>query len=210
MEVATKPTFLQRHPVLKDGLGLVGFIVLVVIGTALLNAFVFRSFNVVGSSMENTLHSDDRIIVNRLPVTIAHLQNKDYVPERGNIIVFVNPNFDSVTSSKDDNYIIKRVIAFPDERVVVKDGVLTVYNDEHPRGFRPDDDTRKSENDGPKSPVDGAVDVIVPRGEIFVSGDNRTENNSHDSRNGLGTVPFYDIVGPATFRFFPFDQIRFL
>ena len=37
-----------------------------------LNAFVFRSYNVVGGSMENTLHNDDRVIVNRLPVTWAH------------------------------------------------------------------------------------------------------------------------------------------
>ena len=59
--------------------------------------------------------------------------------------------------------LIKRVIAFP-ERVTVKDGVLKVYNDEHPDGFSPDDDTRVDENDGPKEYTSGEVDLVVPQG----------------------------------------------
>lgn len=196
-----KTTFLQRHPVLKDAIGLVGFIIAVVVGTVILNSFVFRSYNVVGGSMENTLHSDDRILVNRMPVTIAHLQNKEYVPERGQIIVFTNPNGNSIEK---DKYIIKRVIAFADERVVVKGGVLTVYNDEHPSGFEPD----LGFHGEPKKHTDGDVDIVVPEGEIFVSGDNRENGNSYDSRNGLGTIPLYDVVGPAGMRIFPFDKIR--
>jgi signal peptidase I len=53
---------------------------------------------------------------------------------------------------------------------------------------------------------------VVPEGEIFVSGDNRDDigglPNSYDSRNGLGTVPFFDIIGPAAVRIFPLDSIR--
>jgi signal peptidase I len=177
-----------------------------VAGTIILNSFVFRSYNVVGGSMENTLHSDDRILVNRVPVTLAHLQNKEYLPERGQVIVFVNPNNNSIEKNQ---YIIKRVVAFAGERVTVKEGVLTVYNSEHSKGFSPDGDTRKSDTDGPKKYTEGDIDVTVPEGEIFVSGDNREGSNSYDSRNGLGTIPLYDIVGPASFRFFPFDKIRF-
>ncbi|MDR0397848.1 MAG: signal peptidase I [Candidatus Nomurabacteria bacterium] len=206
METVSTPSFLQRHPVLKDTIGLIGFILAVVAGTIILNSFVFRSYNVVGSSMENTLRSDDRIIVNRVPVTLAHLQNKEYVPKRGQIIVFTNPNHNSIEKNQ---YIIKRVIAFEGERVTVRDGVLTVYNDEHKNGFHPDDETRKSDSEGPKQHTKGDIDVTVPEGEIFVSGDNRENDNSYDSRNGLGTIPLYDVVGPASFRFFPFNQIRF-
>ena len=79
----SKPKFFQKHPLLKDILSLVVFVGCVIVGTIVLNAFVFRSYNVVGASMENTLHNDDRIIVNRLPVSWAHFLGEEYVPERG-------------------------------------------------------------------------------------------------------------------------------
>ena len=109
---------------------------------------------------------------------------------------------------KADQYIIKRVIAFPGERVTVKDGVLTVYNEEHPNGFSPDEATRVDENNGPKEYSSGEVDMIVPDGEIFVAGDNREGSHSFDSRSGLGTVPYCRIIGPAAIRIYPFDKIR--
>ena len=213
-DMRMRTAFLQRHPAVKDFLNLLLFVLAVALGTLLLNAFVFRSYNVVGISMENTLHSDDRIIVNRLPVTIAHLFGQEYVPERGQIIVFANGgNGDTLTcgpqSGIKDQYVIKRVIAFPGERVQVKDGILTVYNEEHPDGFHPDEATRVSDQDGPKEHTSGEIDIIVPEGELFVSGDNRENSNSYDSRNGLGTVPFCRIIGPAIFRLYPFNAIRF-
>ena len=71
-----KPNFFKKHPLLKDLLSLLLFVVCVVAGTILLNAFVFRSYSVVGSSMENTLQNDDRVIVNRLTVSWAHFLGK--------------------------------------------------------------------------------------------------------------------------------------
>ena len=209
-----KAKFFQRHPGLKDAFSLVSFVVCVIVGTLVLNAYIFRSYNVVGVSMENTLHGDDRIIVNRVPVTIAHFKGEEYVPERGDIIVFANGEADGpltcgVKSGVKDQYIIKRVIAFPGERVVVSGGQLMVYNDENPDGFYPDLETRKGENDGPKEYTAGEVDMIVPAGELFVSGDNREGTHSYDSRNGLGTVPYCRIVGPALFRLYPFNKMRF-
>ena len=164
--------------------------------------------------MENTLHGDDRVIVNRVPVTIAHFLGQEYVPERGQVIVFANgdatgPLTCGAESGIADQYIIKRVIAFPGERVRVQDGKLTVYNDEYPEGFSPDEATRKSDTDGPKEYTSGEIDTIVPEGEIFVSGDNREGSHSYDSRNGLGTVPYCRIIGPAVFRLYPFTQMRF-
>ncbi len=207
------PSFFQKHPLVKDLLSLVVFIGLVVIGTLALNAFVFRSYNVVGVSMENTLHGNDRIIVNRVPVSIAHLLGQEYVPERGQIIVFANgdatgPLTCDAQNGVQDQYIIKRVIAFPGERVTVVDGTLTVYNDEHPNGFNPDESTRKSDTDGPKKYTSGEVDTVVPDGELFVAGDNREGSHSFDSRNGLGTVPYCRIIGPALFRLYPFNEMR--
>lgn len=221
---AMEPTFFQKHPLLKDILSLAGFIGAIVLGTMFLNTYIYRSYNVVGGSMENTLHGDDRVIVNRAAVSWAHFTGNEYVPERGQIIVFLNedeakvaeykaqgvehPMTCNVPSNVSDQYIIKRVIAFPGERVTVKDGIMTIYNEEHPDGFIYDKEWRTSDTDGPKEHTSGEVDVTVPEGELFVSGDNREGSNSWDSRNGLGTIPYCRIIGPVILRLFPFDKMR--
>ena len=206
-------SFLRRHPILKDIFSLIIFVFFVVIGTLFLNTYVIRSYNVVGASMENTLHGKDRLIVNRAAVSLSHFLGKPYVPKRGQIIVFLNgdasgPLTCGVETTIRDQYIIKRVIAFPGERVTVKDNVLTVYNNEYPEGFHPDDQTRKSDFDGPKKQTSGEVDMIVPDDEIFVAGDNREGTHSYDSRYGLGTIPYCRIIGPVLLRLYPFNKIR--
>ncbi len=194
-------SFLERHQWARDIGGLAVFILAVLVGTLLINTYVFRSFNVEGPSMEKTLYTGDRLIVDRLPVTWSQLQNQQYVPQRGQIIVFKNPLF-SIGNS--DEYIVKRVIAFEGERVVLKDGKYTVYNAANPAGFDPDDANRGE----PGSPTSGTFDGTVPDDHLFVSGDHRQGSYSLDSRNGLGYIPLYDVIGPVSFRIFPFDSIR--
>jgi signal peptidase I len=194
-------SFLQRHPLITDAVSIGIFILFVLVGTLLINSFVFRSFSVIGPSMETTLFTNDRLIVNRIPVTIAQLQNKSYIPDRGQIIIFKNPLYSAGMS---DEYIVKRVIAFPGERVTIQDGHYVVYNSSHPDGFNPDD----ANHGEPGSPTSGAIDEVVPDGSLFVSGDHRQGSFSLDSRNGLGTIPFYDVVGPLSLRIYPFDKIR--
>ncbi|MEO6110162.1 MAG: signal peptidase I [Candidatus Saccharimonadales bacterium] len=194
-------SYFTRHPFVKDALGILVFIVAVILGTILINTFVFRSYHVVGPSMEKTLFTGDRLIVDRLPVTWANLMGKPYQPDRGSVIVFKNPHY---SSGLEDEYIVKRVIGLPGERVTLKNGVYTVFNTENPNGFDPD-----SLNHGePGSPTSGEVDEIVPADQIFVSGDHREGSFSLDSRNGLGTIPLYDVVGPVSWRIFPFNGIR--
>lgn len=147
------------------------------------------------------MYTGDRLIVNRLPVTWQNIQGKSYLPSRGDVIVFKNPHY---SRGIDDEFVVKRVIGLPGERVVLKNGVYTVYNDNNPTGFNPDD----YNNGEPGSPTTGEIDRVVPEDEIFVSGDHREGNYSFDSRNGMGTIPLYNVVGPVEVRIFPFNKIR--
>lgn len=202
---AMQPSYFMRHPHVKDVTQFIGFVILVFLGTLLINTFIFRSFAVSGHSMDKTLANGQRLIVNRIPITLSQIENKPYMPSRGQIIVFKNPRF---VEGMPDEYIVKRVIAFPGERVTVNNGILTVYNKEHPNGFDPDTDYRK-DGIGPQSPVSGdGLDTIVPDDTVFVCGDNRIGDNSYDSRTGLGTIPLFDIVGPVSFRLYPFNTIK--
>ena len=197
--------FLQRHTGLKDALSIVFFIVCVIIGTVLINAFIFRSFNVEGPSMEPTLYTGDRLIVNRMPVTWSQLLNKPYIPERGQVIVFKNPAFDSQTHTEE--YVVKRVIAYAGERVVLENGVFTVYNEAHPEGFNPDD----ANHGEPGSPTSGNIPEPgheVAKESLFVVGDHREGNFSCDSRSCMGDIPLYDVVGPVSLRIYPFTKLR--
>lgn len=200
---------------LKDIVGLAVFVVIVALGAWLINLFIFRSFNVVGPSMEPTLEGQgaktDRLIVNIVPVTLAKIGGNDYVPPRGEIIVFKNPNFQP---GNDDEFIVKRVIAMPGERVTVKSCQLLVHNQQNPNGFDPYQKfANLAENDKDVNTcVDGdGTDVTVPQGEIFVVGDHRVANYSMDSRNGggratLGTIPLENIIGPVSLRIWPLDK----
>ncbi|MCL2037918.1 signal peptidase I [Candidatus Saccharibacteria bacterium] len=201
----------------RDIIGLGVFITVVIVGAWLINMLVFRSFNVVGPSMEPTLEGEngrsDRLIVNLLPVTGAHIAGKEWVPSRGQIIVFKNPKF---TPGSPDEYIVKRVIGLPGERVTVTDCVLKVHNSEHPNGFNPYPDFKNfTENDAEiNTCVEGAgTDVTVPDDQIFVVGDHRVGIYSMDSRDGggrasLGTIPLDDIIGPVALRIWPIDQLK--
>lgn len=195
---------MDRHAHVRDALHFAVFVVSVIVGTVLINTFIFRSFNVSGHSMEKTLQDGDRLIVNRIPATVAQIQNKKYTPERGQIIVFKNPRF---AEGMIDAYLVKRVIAFAGERVSVKDGIVIVYNDQYPAGHIYDTDFQKN-GVGPQSPSSGAEDIIVPDDTIFVAGDNRIGGNSYDSRVGLGTIPLFDVVGPVGLRIYPFTNAK--
>ena len=166
-----------------------------------LTAFVFQSYEVDGQSMETTLHNKDRLIVAKAPRTLARLSGHDYIPNRGDVIVFVKR--DSTESFNGQNrQLIKRVLGLPGERVVVKDSKVIVYNTEHPDGFQPD----KTLAYGSVIPdTSGSIDLVVPVGSVFVCGDNRS--NSLDSRV-FGPVASSDIVGKLILRIFPLNSAK--
>ncbi|MBI3624391.1 signal peptidase I [Candidatus Saccharibacteria bacterium] len=161
--------------------------------------YVFQSYEVDGPSMETTLYNHDRLIVDKIPRTLARLTGHAYIPKRGDIIIFVKRGLFEFGSA-DNKQLIKRVIGLPGERVVVTNGVLTVYNNQHPKGFQPDLDPRYSSM---IKTTPGSVDLTVGKDEVFVCGDNRT--NSLDSRY-FGTIPVGNIVGKLAFRIFPINK----
>lgn len=148
--------------------------------------------------MVPTLHDGDRLIISKVGKTGASLRGKDYEPKRGDVVVFVDPQ-------REDLQLIKRVIGLPGERVVLKDGKLTVYNDENPNGFNPDE----AEYGKDLPPSSGEKDVVVPERHLFVSGDNRAGSNSLDSRNELGTIPEELVVGTLKLRIWPLSDAEF-
>ncbi|MBI5906926.1 signal peptidase I [Candidatus Saccharibacteria bacterium] len=164
-----------------------------------ITAFAFQSYQVDGQSMETTLQNGDRLIVNKSPRTLSRITHHAYVPKRGSIIIFNQAGlFDS--GGNQEKQLIKRVIGLPGERVVVSDGQVTVYNDEHPNGYNPDKTGQYSIT---ASTTPGNVDVILRPGEIFVCGDNRT--NSEDSRF-FGPVSLDQVVGKLLYRVMPINK----
>lgn len=180
------------------------FVVLAAISIAIiLTLFVFQSYQVDGPSMQPSLQNGDRLIIWKVPRTIARVQGKAYIPNRGDIIVFSEP---AITESDGSpKQLIKRVLALPGERVVVHDGVVTVYNTDYPGGFQPDTTLPYGEGVNLTVDVDQDIDITIPEGEIYAMGDNRF--NSMDSRI-FGPVSADDIIGKLILRMYPFSDFK--
>lgn len=164
-------------------------------------AFVFRSYQVDGPSMENTLQNADKLIIWKVPRSWSRLTGHDYIPKRGDIVVFTESGL-SEFGQEDSKQLIKRVIGLPGERVVVNDGKYTVYNEQHPEGFDPDATLPYGKN----IPVtSGNVDVTLAEHQVFVSGDNRPD--SLDSR-AFGPINADQIVGKLVVRVFPIGEAK--
>jgi signal peptidase I len=166
-----------------------------------LTSFIFQSYQVDGPSMQTTLYNNDRLLVWKLPKTWSRITGHQYVPQRGDVVIFVERAISDL-SQPNGKQLIKRVIGLPGERVVVQDNQVTVYNKEHPDGFSPDKTlpygkviTETTNN----------VDTVVPEGRIFVMGDNRPD--SLDSRS-FGPVDLNDVVGKLVMRVWPINQAK--
>lgn len=197
------PTQVPRkdHEGLKSIVSTIAIIILAPLVALMLTAFVFQSYEVDGQSMETTLQNSDRLIVLKVPRTIAKITGHAYIPNRGDVVIF-NEQDTLDFGSPQRKQLVKRVIGLPGERVVVKNGVLTVYNAQNPNGFQPDKTL-------PYGKVivttNGNLDVTVPTGDVFVCGDNRL--NSLDSRI-FGPISVSQIVGKLEVRIFPFNKLK--
>lgn len=169
----------------------------------LITMFVFRSYQVDGPSMLTTLHHNDRLIIWKLPRTIAKVTGNAYIPNRGDIVVFSEHGLTAPDGNTKE--LIKRVIGVPGDRVVIEDGTVTIFNNEHPNGFSPD--TSMPYGKGLDLSVDKEekIDQTIGADQVFAMGDNR--DNSLDSR-AFGPVDASDIVGKLVLRVYPLGDAK--
>jgi signal peptidase I len=187
----------------------------------LIKTFLIRSFYIPSESMRETLHVNDRIIVNLL--------QPDFFPvERGDVVVFQDPGgwltpqpsverpplveavdsflgFVGLSAPDSEDHLIKRIIGLPGDVVKCCDefGRLTVNGIplEEPYIVLPD---------GTNQATPGEFEVTIPEGNIWVMGDNRY--NSADSAfhllNSPGNqfVPIENVVGKAVLISWPVNR----
>jgi signal peptidase I len=188
----------------------------------LIKAFIVQVYRIPSSSMEDTLLTGDRVLVNKLVYHVRGIA-------RGDIVVFSGTgSWGSTTGAPDPSppgspllrvaydvladigvystqtYYIKRVIGLPGDHVACcVHGRVTV------NGVPLDE---RSYLFPGASPSMQSFDVIVPPGRLWVMGDNRAI--SDDSRGhmsggfpAMGTVPENEVAGRAFMIIWPLSQV---
>lgn len=156
-------------------------IVSALVAAILIFTFIARTITVVGSSMVPTLEEGNLLIVSRL----------FYEPKYGDIVVLRKASFMS-------DPIVKRVIATEGQTVDIDFQAGVVYVD----GVALDEPYTNAPT---LEPENFTEPVTVPKGHVFVMGDNR--NRSTDSRSAsVGCVDNRYIIGRALLRIAPLNK----
>ena len=137
--------------------------------------FMGMTTNVVGVSMEPTMYNEQKIFINRFLYVVSS-------PRRGDVVVFL-PN-----GNENAHYYVKRVVAVPGDKIIIKNGVFYV------NGIESSWVTERI-----SEPGIAGNEMILEVGEYFCIGDN--PGNSEDSRSAnIGPVQQSDIIGKVWFR----------
>lgn len=182
METTQSDTQPQPEPVIEQPANWKRF-ALDILETLVLAVVLYFGINAVsarvrvdGFSMRPTLQDGEYILVNKLAYKFSE-------PVRGDIVVFVFP----VNPEED---LIKRIIGVPGDTITIQDGMLTV------NGVVVDE---------PYINAPPAYNGTwqVPKGELFVLGDNR--NDSRDSHQ-WGLLPIENVIGRAVLIYWPPEE----
>ncbi len=170
-----------------------GFVVelvkIVVIALAIIipiRTFILQPFYVKGASMEPTFHDNEYLIIDELSYRL-------HQPQRGDVVVLRNPAL--------GEFLIKRLIGLPNERIVINDGKITIYNAAHVDGVV----LNEQEYLSPTIQTFGNLDTTLTGDQYFVLGDNRPA--SLDSRS-FGPIPRQDIIGRTAVRAWPVSKAK--
>lgn len=166
-------------------------IVIAIILAAIVLTFI-RPTIVKQSSMENTLHENDYLIMYRLAY-------KNHIPERGDIVIFQSDLVDESTGRS--KLLIKRVLGLPGDEISIVNDQLHINGEYYKEDYLKDGYT-------PAFEIPRAGEVFtVPEGSYFVMGDNRV--GSVDSRRyEVGCIVDKQIKGKVILRLFPFNKIQ--
>ena len=188
-------------------------LVLALVVSAIVKTFFVQMFFVPSGSMRPLFVDDDRILVQKISYWNGPVK-------RGDVVVFDDPGgrwlgvegaprlspvqkaLSEVGLYPTGGHLVKRVIGVGGDHVVCcdKQGRVTVNGVPlHEQGYI---------IHGAR-PSSRPFDVVVPKGRLWVMGDNRS--NSEDSRYhqdlpGGGTVPEKDVVGKVWAIVWPFDR----
>ncbi len=177
----------ERRTPKKKGGGALEYLVILLVSFALVfgfvRPFVVEAFWIPSGSMIPTLQINDRVLVNKFIYRFTE-------PKPGDIVVFQSVE-------DEDTDLIKRVVSVAGDRVSVRNGRLFVNGKPKKEPF-----TNKRFPDR-----SFFAPVTVPKGHVFVMGDNRA--NSSDSRV-FGPLPEKNIEGEAFLRFWPLDRVGLL
>ena len=174
-------------------------IIIAILIAFFIRTFIIQAFKIPSGSMKPTLLVGDHILVNKFlyGVKIPYLRNTVIPilqPKRGDIVVFIYPE----DRSKD---FIKRVVGVAGDTVEIRNKKIFLnglpYNDGH--GVYVDDFIIP----GAIQPRDNFGPITVPKGTIFVMGDNRDQ--SYDSRF-WGFVDQKDVMGKAVIIYWSWDK----
>ena len=156
-----------------------------VVAIAVIFLFAARFAGVHGDSMLPTLHEKDWLVVTSFPAQ----------PKRGQIVI-ISPR---VNAHKEP--LVKRVIAVGGDEVDIRGGRVYVNGNLLEEAYLPEGIVTEPAPWHQSGEL--TYPAIVPKGNVFVLGDNR--GYSSDSRfEAVGFVRVEDIFGSVLFRTMPF------
>ena len=176
----------QEKSPLRELLGMLLYIGVVLVITFLIITFVGQRTHVSGDSMKNTLHHGDQLIVDKITYRFRD-------PVRYDIIVFPY-------QYEENTFYIKRIIGLPGETVQIADGEIYINGEVVRETYG---------REVIQDPGMAAEPIELGEDEYFVLGDNR--NASSDSREpSVGVIHKDDIVGRAWIRIWPLSRAGIL
>ena len=179
----------DKRVVVLEILDWIKYILIAIILGLLISKFVIQRSEVVGRSMEDTLHDDDQLIVDKLTLLFSS-------PERGDIVTVNGAKVYSDNNNKEVGMLVKRVVALPGDTIDFKDGKVIINGQEIEEDYL-------SAGTYTMAPFGWQGEIRIPEGHYYVLGDNR--GNSADSRI-FGPVSENAIEGKVWIRIYPFDK----
>ncbi|NBO67748.1 MAG: signal peptidase I [Actinobacteria bacterium] len=150
----------------------------------LIRLFLLQQFYISGPSMETTMFTDNRVLVNKLAYRIGDVN-------RGDIVVFDRVTMNGTDVEHDD--LIKRVIALEGEQIEIRKCVVYIDGKALSEPYLPSRDTNQPDLSNRCGTVDMEMQT-VEEGSIFLMGDNRPQ--SFDSRM-FGAIKKDLVIGRA-------------